>query len=93
MAAYVVVHATPKDADKMAEYGAAAGPMVAAHGGELVARGPGEALHGDSGHAMVVVVKFPSKAAALGWYNSPEYQAIIPTRSAGMDCHFTVVGE
>ncbi len=33
MNGYVVVHATPKNADKMQEYGGAAGETVAKHGG------------------------------------------------------------
>ena len=36
MSGYVVVHATPKDADKMQEYSGPAGESVAKHGGEFV---------------------------------------------------------
>lgn len=93
MSAYIVVHATPLDADKMQEYGAAAGPLVASHGGEVVCRGPSTALAGESSHQLMVVLKFPDRAAAEGWYNSAEYQAIVPTRLAAMDAVFTIAGE
>ena len=42
---------------------------------------------------MMVVLKFPSKQAAQDWYNSEEYQAIVPTRTAAMDATFIVAGE
>ena len=35
---------------------------------------------GDSPHADIVVIRFPSAAAASGWFASPAYQALIPLR-------------
>ena len=93
MSGYVVVHATPKDADKMQEYGGAAGETVAKHGGEFICRGPATALAGESEHKVLVVIKFPSKQAAQDWYNSDEYQALIPTRLEAMDSTFILGGE
>ena len=93
MSAYVCVHATLKDADKMAEYGAAAGPAVTQYGGELVCRGPIETLHGETSHQIMVVLKFDHKQAAQDWYNSSEYQAIIPTRNEAMDALFVLAGD
>ena len=93
MSAYVVVHATINDQEKMQEYGAVAGQAVANHGGEVVCRGPVEALNGEAPHPVMVVLKFPSKDAAKSWYNSDEYQGIIPTRDAAMDSVFVLGGE
>ena len=93
MAAYVSVHATINDPEKQQAYGAAAGPLVEKHGGKIVCRGPAETLHGESAHGVMVVLEFPSKQAALDWYNSDEYQAIIPTRDAAMDSVFILGGE
>ena len=42
MSAYVVVHATINDQEKMQKYGEVAGPSVVNHGGKLVCRQPGE---------------------------------------------------
>ena len=39
-----------------------------------------EAIEGDPGH-VTVVLKFASKEAATGWFNSREYQAIIGSRT------------
>jgi uncharacterized protein (DUF1330 family) len=93
MAAYVVVQGTVKDADKMKEYAAGAGPTVVSHGGEVVVRGPSEVLAGSSEHELLVLLKFPSRQAAVDWYNSDEYQALLPTRLAAMDSIFKVVGD
>ncbi len=93
MNGYVVVHATPKNADKMQEYGGAAGETVAKHGGEFICRGPATALAGESAHQVMVVLKFPTKQAAEDWYNSAEYQALIPTRLEAMDATFILGGE
>lgn len=93
MSAYVIVHATPKDAEKMQAYGAAAGPTLAAFGGEFVTRGPSEVLSGESAHKIAVVLKFPDKDAARRWYASPAYQAAIPVRMEAMDSVFILAGE
>lgn len=93
MNGYVVVHATPKDADKMQEYGGAAGETVAKHGGEFICRGPATTLAGESSQKVMVILKFPTKQAAQDWYDSSEYQALIPTRLEAMDATFVLGGE
>ncbi|MEM7250666.1 MAG: DUF1330 domain-containing protein [Pseudomonadota bacterium] len=93
MSAYVVVQARIKNPDKMTEYGKVAGPTVKAHGGEVVMRAPFEVLAGSTNHDLMVMLKFPSKKQAVAWYNSSEYQAIIPTRSEAMDATFVVAGD
>ena len=93
MSAYVIVHGTPKDAEKMQEYGGAAGAIVAQHGGEFIARGPATVLSGTSDYKVAVVLQFPDAAAAKAWYESPEYQAVIPLREEALDSVFIPVGE
>jgi len=39
-----------------------------------------------------VVIQFPDRQAAVNWYHSAEYQAIIPLRDQGMDSVFHLVG-
>ena len=93
MTAYVVVHATVKSAEKLQEYGAAAGPTLASFGGKLISRGPTETLSGSNPHQIMVLLEFPDRASATSWYNSPGYQAAIPTRTAAMDSVFILGGE
>ncbi len=93
MSAYVIVNGTVKDAEKMQQYGAAAGPTLAQHGGELVCRGPIEVLSGSSDYQIAVIIRFPDGAAARSWYESPAYQAIIPTREAALDSVFVLLSD
>ncbi|MDP3890765.1 DUF1330 domain-containing protein [Nocardioides sp.] len=39
----------------------------------------------------LVVIEFPSRAAALEWYDSPAYQAILPLRTEHSDGIATIV--
>ena len=92
MSAYVIVNNTPKDPEKLQEYGSQAGPLVKKFGGELViSGGVTDVLNGSHEHRRCVVLKFETAEAARAWYNSPEYQAIIPTREEGADTVFYVV--
>ncbi len=93
MAAYIVAQATPKDPDKMQEYGRAAGPTLAAYGGKLVAGGPLQTLYGETPHERIVVLEFPDAEAAKNWYHSDEYQALLPLRKEAMDSLFILGGE
>lgn len=93
MTAYVTVHLTVKDADKLQQYGAAAGETVAAHGGEFISRGPVEVLSGESAHAMMAIIRFPDRDTARNWYNSAEYQALVPLRGEAIDSLFVLGGE
>lgn len=78
---YVVGHITVKDADKWAEYRSRVPETLAPWGAELVFRGHQvAAFAGESPRADVVVIGFPSVAAAHGWFASPAYQALIPLR-------------
>ncbi len=89
MSATFFVQFTIKDAEKFKVYGAGAGPTLAAHGGTFAGRFMIEdVLEGASEHQGVVMLEFPSLEAAKGWYNSPEYQALIPTRREAADMVF-----
>ena len=54
--------------------------------GEFVFRGQVcDELEGSSDHPMTVVLKFPDRASALEWYNSPDYQEAVALRQAAAD--------
>jgi uncharacterized protein (DUF1330 family) len=36
-------------------------------------------------------MRFPDHEAAVGWYNSPEYQQLIDVRSVAMDARFSLL--
>ncbi len=85
MAAYLVANYRITNPEGYQRYTAAVGPTLVAHEAELlVADRATEGMEGD-GAPVTVVLKFASKEAAHGWYNSPEYQAIIHHRIDNSD--------
>ncbi|MBC2778098.1 DUF1330 domain-containing protein [Parasphingopyxis marina] len=81
MAAYFVANYRITNTEDYKKYGAVVGPTLAPHGAEVLAADPAsEPMEGEPCD-VTVVIKFPSKEAAKGWYNSPEYQAILPLRT------------
>ncbi len=90
MYGYVVVNLNVLNTEKMADYSAVAGPSIKKFGGEVLFKGKAETLFGNSEYNMLVIVKFDSVNKAKEWYNSDEYQAIIPTRNQAMEAIFTI---
>jgi len=92
MTAYIIVGLTPKDAEKLQQYGANVPPTLAKYNGEVLVKGPVEQLHGQFDHKVQVILAFPSKGDAYNWYHSEDYQALISTRDQGMDSQFQLIG-
>jgi len=90
MTVYALIELEITNMDGMGPYIQAVAGTVAAHGGKyLVQAGNTEVIEGSLGEYPVkVVLEFPSMAAAKGWYNSAEYQAILPHRTKNSKCNF-----
>jgi uncharacterized protein (DUF1330 family) len=81
MKAFVVAAETVKDEAMFAEYRKGVPATVEAFGGKFVARGGDlKVLEGEWPHPRLVIIEFPSRAAAEGWYKSAEYRKIISLR-------------
>lgn len=81
MKAYVIVQETIVDEGKFAEYRAQVLPTVEAFGGEFVIRGGHWTLvEGEWPRPRLVIIAFPSREAAEGWYKSAAYQKLLPLR-------------
>jgi uncharacterized protein (DUF1330 family) len=81
MEAFVIAAETIKDESKFAEYRKAVPATLEAFGGKFVVRGGDQKLlEGEWPHSRLVIIEFPSREAAEGWYYSPEYQNIIGLR-------------
>jgi uncharacterized protein (DUF1330 family) len=75
MSAYVIVEFTVKNPEMYREkYAPIAGQTAKEHGGEVIAAGNWEVLHGDGSLTSGALVRFPDHETAVKWYNSPEYQ-------------------
>ena len=80
MAAYLVGNFKVTNVEGFTEYRNLVGKTIADHGGEyVVADAKSVPMEGDPAH-LSVVLKFPDMDALKGWYDSPEYQEILPLR-------------
>ena len=78
---YIVAELNVTNMQGFDEYRQKVSATIAAYGGRyLVRAGPAKLLEGDGEAGRMVVLEFDSPERALEWYNSPEYQAILPLR-------------
>jgi uncharacterized protein (DUF1330 family) len=85
VSAYLVYNYTVTNQERYQAYPPAAMPTLAGHDVEvLVADYESEAQEG-SPAPVTVVLRFPSKKAALAWYESSEYQSIVHHRTDNAD--------
>ena len=92
MTAYIIVGLSPKDEEKIQQYGAQVPPTLAKYKGEIIIKGAVEQLHGHFDYKAQVILAFPTRDAAYNWYHSEDYQALISTRNQGMDSQFQLIG-
>ena len=92
MSAYVIVEAIPLDDEARKSYAAQVGPVLKQFGGEFIAFGPWHVFVGEPAYKNGMIIQFPDKESAIAWYESPAYQALIPIRTAGLDCRIRLIG-
>ncbi len=78
MSAYIIAAIEVSDADDYATYAAQTVALAEAAGGTFLVKGGAQSFVEGEGASRHVVIRFPSVAAARAWYDSPEYQAILP---------------
>lgn len=92
MKAYVIALETIHDQAMFDAYRQKVMPTLAAFGGTFVVRGGHlTVLEGDWPHQRTVIIEFPSREAAEGWYASPAYQAVIGLRQGSSSCSLVIV--
>ena len=81
MSVYVVAQGRIENRKLLDDYVAQALPTISAHGGRVVAfdETP-EVVEGTVDYPRTVIVEFATREAFRAWYDSPEYQAILPQR-------------
>lgn len=81
MKAYLIAVETVNNEAMFSEYRKSIMVTVEPFGGKFIARGGTlTVLEGEWPHPRTVIIEFPSREAAEGWYNSPAYQKIISLR-------------
>ena len=92
MSAYLIANIHVRDPLGYDEYRSRTQPIVESHGGRFLVRGG--AIHGLEGDPQIgrfVVIEFPSADAANAFYNSADYQQILPARTQNADTTMFVV--
>jgi uncharacterized protein (DUF1330 family) len=92
MSAYIIfIRDRVRDEAAMTEYSGLAGKTLAGHPLEPLAfYGAVETLEGAEVDG-VVLIRFPDKAAAMAWYDSPAYTEARKVRHLGADYRVAVV--
>ena len=83
MPAFLIAEIEVTDPETYARYRAQTPGVIATHGGRFLVRGGAvDAREGEAPAGRVVVIEFADMAAARLFYDSPDYQAILPLRQA-----------
>jgi uncharacterized protein (DUF1330 family) len=96
MPAWLIITARIHDREQfMAGYGPAAAKLVEKFGGRYVIRAPGAVLLEGEGMdgASVVVSEWPDRAAAMAFWESPEYAEVRKLREGLAEVQVMVVGD
>ena len=81
MKGYVIANVEVTDPVAYEAYRSQTAAIIARYGGRFLVRGGAlEVREGERGIGRLVVLEFPSVEAATIFYDSPEYQAIVPIR-------------
>jgi len=92
MKAYSIVQLEVTDPVPYEAYRKEVLPTITAFGGRFLVRGGKvTTLEGDWPFPRTVVIEFPSREAAEGWYHSPAYQKILPLRLKASRGNFIIV--
>ena len=85
MSVYVVAQGRVENREKLDEYVEQAIPTIASHRGRIVAfdEAP-QVIEGTVDFPRTVILEFPTREAFRSWYESAEYQAILPIRLNAM---------
>lgn len=96
MTYYSVLAVTPTNEDWIPDYIGPANTLVAKYGGKYLARTAShEQIEGeDRPSALRIVLEWPSKEAAMGFMNDPEYAPHLKARTAGSNSyHYLIEGK
>lgn len=92
MPVYVISDGRAPDPAQLEEYRRLNAELVPAHGGRFLVRGGAhEVLEGVWNPTRLVIMEFPDREAARGWYDSPEYVALREQRQAVAETDMVMV--
>jgi uncharacterized protein (DUF1330 family) len=89
--AYVIGNVDVTDAEQYSHYQPLSSQAIAAHGGEILARGGRSEVLEGSLHTRTVIVRFADFSAATKFYHSAEYEAARNVRAGAAQMNMVVV--
>jgi len=91
MSAYIVATYDITNPESYAAYGPGVGPTLMAHSAEvLVAEHDSTAIEGEP-RKSTIVLRFTDRDAAMAWYNSDDYQAVLSLRTDNTEGSMVIV--
>ena len=92
MRAYTIVQVEVHDQKSYDAYRKDVLETIEAYGGRFLVRGGTmTVLEGAWAYPRTVVIEFPSRKDAEGWYRSPAYQKILPLRLKAAKSNFIII--
>ena len=92
MSVYIVASIAVSDWEEYGKYQAGFLEIFSRYRGELLAvSDEPRVIEGEWPHPRLVVIEFPSREAAEGWYHSPAYQKLLPLRLGSSVGNFVIV--
>jgi uncharacterized protein (DUF1330 family) len=92
MSAYLIANVDVTDPEAYQAYRSRTGPIVERFGGRFIVRGGNvHPLEGEDWARRLVIIEFPDVAGANAFYESPEYQEVIPLRTRASDGSLLIV--
>lgn len=88
---WVATYNSIKDPNKLAAYAKLALPAIEAAGGRFLARGNPAQVYENAANQRIVIIEFPSVAAATGAHDSPAYQEALRALGDGADRGIRIV--
>lgn len=80
MTAYFIAHVDVLDREAFREYQRGVLQTIKPFRGRVLAASPAERLDGAAPRNHNVIISFPTREDARGWWDSDEYKQIIPIR-------------
>ncbi|MEM8768476.1 MAG: DUF1330 domain-containing protein [Pseudomonadota bacterium] len=80
MPAFFIAHVNVNDREAFREYERGVLQTIKPFSGRVLAAAPAKRLDGAEAKNHNVIISFPSVEDAQGWWDSADYQAIIPIR-------------
>ncbi len=78
MAVYIIARITVTDPADYMTYAGQTVALAEKAGGRFLAKGGAQQFVEGDGPGRHILIEFPTREQALAWYNSPEYQTILP---------------